>query len=104
MAKTKDDEEEDGEMAYAFDKSLLHFDPDRLRRNPSIAFTDKSIRRRSLWQNLDASSRSAHLLLQTELDSQIHDTLLVALGGNREHRRDAYDTLGSATCVTLKPN
>jgi hypothetical protein len=50
MVKTKDDDEEqDGEMAYAFDKGLLHFDLDRLRRNPSIAFTDNSIRRRSLW-------------------------------------------------------
>jgi hypothetical protein len=28
-------------------------------------------------------SRSAHLLLQTELDSQIQHTVLVALGGNR---------------------
>jgi len=29
---------------------------------------------------------------------------IVALGGNREHRRDAYDTMGSATCVTLRPS
>src|ERR1700693_147739 len=29
---------------------------------------------------------------------------IVALGGNREHRRDAYDTLGLATCVTLRPS
>jgi hypothetical protein len=29
---------------------------------------------------------------------------IVADGGNREHRRDAYNTLGSATCVTLRPS
>jgi hypothetical protein len=30
--------------------------------------------------------------------------LVVALGGNRGHRRDAYDTMGSVTCVTLRPS
>jgi hypothetical protein len=30
--------------------------------------------------------------------------LIIAVGGNREHRRDAYDTLGSATCVALRPS
>jgi hypothetical protein len=29
---------------------------------------------------------------------------IVALSGNQEHRRDAYDTLGSATCGALKPS
>jgi hypothetical protein len=29
---------------------------------------------------------------------------IVALGGNPEHRRDAYDTFGSATGVTPKPS
>jgi hypothetical protein len=28
---------------------------------------------------------------------------MVGLDGNREHRRDAYDTMGSATCVPLTP-
>ena len=26
---------------------------------------------------------------------------VIALGGNREHRRDAYDTLDLVTCVAL---
>jgi hypothetical protein len=26
---------------------------------------------------------------------------VIALGGNREHRRDAYDTLGLVTCAPL---
>jgi hypothetical protein len=30
--------------------------------------------------------------------------LIVDSGENREHRRDAYDTLGLATCVTLRRN
>jgi hypothetical protein len=30
--------------------------------------------------------------------------LVVAVSGNREHRRDAHDTLDTATCVPLGPS
>jgi hypothetical protein len=29
---------------------------------------------------------------------------MVAVGVKPEHRRDAYDTMGSVTCVALRPN
>jgi hypothetical protein len=36
--------------------------------------------------------------------SMPNETLCERSEGNREHRRDAYDTLDLATCVTLRPS
>jgi hypothetical protein len=30
--------------------------------------------------------------------------VMVVIGGNRGHRRDAYDTLNSVTCAALRPS